>query len=113
MKRFFQKIADFLRRNNICYHRRYDTTGVVYTGDSIEDPKFSYAFKGNYTISLGRIIGMIAALITFILTVGAVVSFLATSLFSLTAFSGIGKLNRIRRKARRRRKQKLKLKRKH
>ncbi len=115
MGRFFKKIAAFLRRHNITYHRRYDSAGAIYAGSGEEEPKFSYAFKGNYTISIGRILGFFAALITFVLTVGAVISFLITSIFSLTAFTGLGKLRSIRRKSRRRRKQKMKrmLKAKH
>ncbi len=110
MKRFFEKIAAFLRRYNIIYHRRYDTQGSVYTAGNEAEPKFSYTFKGNYTISIGRILGFFAAVVTFVLTLGALVSFLVTSLFSLTAFTGLGKLNRFRRKLKRRRKKKLKLK---
>ncbi len=106
MANFFKKIAAFIRRHNISYHRRYDTEGSVYTGDEESEPKFSYRFKGNYTISLGRILGFFAAFVTLILTTFSLVSFLVTSLFSLTAFTGLGRLRRFRRRRKQKRLQK-------
>ncbi len=107
MTSFFKKVAAFIRRHNIIYHRRYDTAGSIYTGDTEGEPKFSYTFKGNYTISIGRIIGFFVAIITMIITTFSLLSFLVTSIFSLTAFAGLGKLRRLRRRNKRKKRAKL------
>ncbi len=106
MSNSVRRVVAFLRRHNYVYHHRYDTEGSIHPGDNAESPKFSYAFKGNFDISIGRIIGFFAAIIAFFFTAFSVFSFVFTSLFSVSAFSGVRRLRQLRRRRKNRRRAK-------
>ncbi len=79
MAEFFKKIGAFLRRCNITYRRRYDTEGSLALGGDDTAPKFSYALKGNYTISLGRVLAVLASVASFLFAIRVFLAFIFSS----------------------------------
>ena len=56
MKPFLKNLTAFLRGSCPAIHRRYDVAGDVYKNREDQEPAFSYAFKGEYTLDVRHLL---------------------------------------------------------